>query len=262
MSSKSSRKSRGSRTSVTSYSAPPRRTRSTFTRRDNMAIRSVPRSLPAAAWIPPRNKSELKYVDLADANYSFYSLSGGAACIPLNLVQAGPAVYNRNGARIEMKSVRLSGFIYPVIPGAAIMDRLRILIVYDRQNNGTLPAVSDILAYRTQTGTTGSLNGSLPNLDQKERYIILRDHHTIVPSVAFTSGAVTNVYNPDQTTNLDIDMFIPLKGLGTHFKSTADPAVIGNINSGALYMIFMNTFAANDAKWQCSMTSRLRFEDK
>ena len=54
-------------------------------------------------------------------------------------------------------------------------DFLRLLVVYDRQSNGTLPAISDILAMRDLAGAVTTTSRSSRNDDYKDRFKILLD---------------------------------------------------------------------------------------
>ena len=52
-------------------------------------------------------------------------------------------------------------------------DFLRLLVVYDRQSNGTLPAISDILAMRDLAGAVTTTSRSSRSDDYKDRFKIL-----------------------------------------------------------------------------------------
>ena len=56
-----------------------------------------------------------------------------------------------------------------------VFDFLRLLVVYDRQSNGTLPAISDILAMRDLAGAVTTTSRSSRNDDYKDRFKILLD---------------------------------------------------------------------------------------
>jgi len=56
----------------------------------------------------------------------------------LNLIQEGASFYQRIGRKISMKSIYLTGYIYPVGNNAAALveDYNRIIVFYDRQPGG------------------------------------------------------------------------------------------------------------------------------
>ena len=69
-----------------------------------------------------------------------------------NAVRLGPDDFQRVGKEIKMHSLFLRGCVTDRTTAARIsnsFDFLRLLVVYDRQSNGTLPAISDILAMRS-----------------------------------------------------------------------------------------------------------------
>ena len=78
-----------------------------------------------------------------------------------------------------MHSLFLRGCVTDRTTAARIsnsFDFLRLLVVYDRQSNGTLPAISDILAMRDLAGAvTTTSRSSSRNDDYKDRFKILLD---------------------------------------------------------------------------------------
>lgn len=176
----------------------------------------------------------------------------------LNGVQAGAAFYNRVGSRIEMKSVHIRGYIRNMT--TCIDDVARFLVVYDRQPNGAFPNITDIIQSRDQQGATANTGVSPINLDQRDRFVILRDYQVYLPSVTNTAGVLTN--GPAHQCNgnpLEFSMFIKLKGLVTHYKSSSNPTTVADINTGGLYALCL--CFNDDSKWRCQFSSRLRFDD-
>lgn len=211
---------------------------------------------PSAAWNP--TSQEIKAVDIEEQVYLFRDPNTASNIILLNGIQAGTGFYNRVGSRVEMKNLQMNGFIGPAAAAtAANPSMLRILIVYDRQPKGALPTISDILQDRNQVGT--ALTGGLShvNLDNRDRFIILRDLRWYTPTVTagVVSGVSSGVGEP-----WTWSMFLKLKGLGTHYNSTADPCTIANISTGALYACFVTE--TNDSDWNVEADFRLRYDDK
>lgn len=217
-----------------------------------------PRPLPRkpAGLYAKVNSKEIKAVDVNITQAM--NIPGSVTFQLLNGVQAGAAFYNRVGSRIEMKSVHLRGYIRNITTG--IDDVGRIMVVYDRQPNGSFPNITDIIQSRDNAGATGNSGIAPVNLDQRDRFVILRDYQVYLPSVTNTAGVLTN--GPAHQCNgnpLEFSIFIKLKGLITHYKSTTNPAVIGDINTGGLYAICLSF--NDDGKWRSQFTSRLRFDD-
>lgn len=95
----------------------------------------------------------------------------------------------------------------------------------------------------------------------RDRFQILRDLQFYAPPVTNTAGVLTNGPSyPANDQEIDINIFIKLKGLATHYKSTSNPATIADISTGALYAAFVcNT---TDSGWGFGGAFRLRYEDK
>jgi len=132
--------------------------------------------------------SELKALDVPN---NTVLVNTTAVITPLNLIRAGSTFCNRIGRKIEMESARLVGALVPVRT-VVNQDYVRIMIVYDRQTNGALPAIADILQTTDQAtaNTTGTLSGV--NLNNRDRFVILKDHHVTLPSFTDTAGVITN----------------------------------------------------------------------
>jgi len=210
----------------------------------------------SAAWQP--TMAEIKAIDIEEQTYIFRDPNTATNIILLNGVQTGSGFFNRVGSRIEMKSLQINGFLGPNTAATSTTpSNLRMLIVYDRQPVGALPTVSDVLQDRNQVGTaiTGGL--SHINLDNRDRFTILRDMRWIVPTV--TAGVVTGI-SIGVGDPWTVNTFIKLKGLGTHFKSTSNPATIADISTGALYALFVTE--TNDSDWVVEADFRLRYDDK
>ena len=79
----------------------------------------------------------------------------------LNDVAQGSSAITRIGRKILMKSILVQGSLTNSNAFG------RILIVYDRQPNGALPAATDVLTSNTMM--------AVQNLDNRDRFIILAD---------------------------------------------------------------------------------------
>jgi len=183
----------------------------------------------------------------------------------LNLIQVGSAQYNRVGKVIQMQSVRLFGTItFSLGPVATtsdlIISPLRVALVYDKQPSGVLPIFSDIFGSIGQTGTEGSTVYDKLNLDNTGRFKVIRDWIIKpIPGVISTQGT-TNL----NATSYFMDEFVKLKKLKTNFSATSNPAVIGDISSGGLYVVMRsNTSTASTCQWTCNadFKTRLRYTD-
>lgn len=202
--------------------------------------------------------TEIKAIDIARTGYIFRTPAAASAVALLNGIQTGTGFFNRIGSRIEMKSLHVRGTISNIATGTDCQGR--ILIIYDRQPTGALPVITSILQGRDQTGAAATSGLSEINLDNRDRYIVIRDMQFDFPSVTNTAGVLTNGPNwAGQDPRMTINEFIKLKGLVTHFSGTANPATISEIATGALYIVTVAEL--NDSTWQANLNFRLRFGD-
>jgi hypothetical protein len=155
----------------------------------------------------------------------------------VNGVATGTDYNNRIGREIAMKSVYLR------LSGANTVDQiaaLRIMIVYDKQPNGTLPAITDIL--------TAADTISPNNLNNKDRFITLSDQERQI-STAADRGFTHVVYKK--------------VGLPVQFSGTN--ATIASISTGAVYLILIPILlssGASTANFTVGYNLRTRFTDK
>lgn len=201
-------------------------------------------------------KPELKAYDIAN-NYIDFINTGQYEI--LNVPIKGDDRYERNGRNIRMKSIQIRAAI---IREAAVVtdispDFLRYIVVYDKQSNGAPPAMADFL--RDATAGAQSNNFSFINLDNRDRFEILRDVSfptNIVPAAAVQS---TLVFDPTKPT-YNVDLYIPLKGKEVMFNSN-NAGTSADIQTGALYIFCANFVTGNNNKYQMQYTSRLRYYD-
>lgn len=202
--------------------------------------------------------SEIKAIDIAKASYNFKNVAAPPVINLLNGVATGAGFFNRVGSRIEGKSLHIRGNIVNIL--TSVEGYMRMIVIYDRQPNGALPALTDILQSRDQAGTAATTSVSEINLDQRDRFVVLRDKQWHVPSVTLAVGVQTNgPQYPGMDQEWDINEFIKLKGLTTHFKSSSAPTTIADINTGAIYMAFF-TDATTDA-YSAIVGIRYRYGD-
>lgn len=184
----------------------------------------------------------------------------------LNAPKQGSAFYNRIGSKISLKSLRMRIQLrdIPANEGVSSMF-VRIMIFYDRQCNGIVPASSDLLQSVNMdgVGSTDPLGGT--SIVNSERFVILRDE--IVPvfsSLNSTSTAPThlNFSMIDGQQKNYFDWFIKLKGLETKFQNNDGDE--GSITTGALYLwVFsdLSTGGTNLVPLKATYNSRTRFYD-
>lgn len=200
-------------------------------------------------------RQEIKTVDLAPANYACDTTGTVTA---LNLMEAGADYNNRVGRRIAMKSLYLRGqFVAEGSP--ANQSYCRIIIVYDAQPNGSLPAWSDVVLSQTQVvGTTSSTVFDQINLNNRDRFKIVADITRVMP---YTNNGGTAI-GPDapHAKEQEVLEYRKLGGLETIYKNSSSPGVIGDISSGSLIMLTFGNQPSPDG-WSFSGSVRVRFQD-
>lgn len=241
------------RPSSSKVNAPYKKPRRTTT------VVPVYRAPAVARYQPLRSGGEIKAIDIPGAGYTYRSPTFGTNIVLLNGVQTGTAFFNRIGSRVEWKNMHIRGFNANAL--TCVQGQLRMLIIYDRQPTGALPTVSDILQSRDQAGVATTSGASEINLDNRDRFTVIRDQHWYAPACTNTAGVLTNgPQYPNDDNDHDIDMFIKLKGLQTQYRSSSSPCTIADIASGAMYALFL--LNGTDSAWTANLAFRLRYEDK
>lgn len=159
----------------------------------------------------------------------------------LNCIPQGATSYNRIGTKVVIKSIKFSTSI-SMLGTAPTTGIVRWMLVYDRQPNGSFPAISSILSENIST-VPGFYSGV--NMGNRSRFLVLRDQLINFDADMFRTKAVS-VY---VRTNLE-----------TQFTSTT--STIGDITTGALYFVaFSTTAAAANYFDNFSTTCRIRYID-
>jgi len=206
------------------------------------------------------NRPEIKLVDglAATPGPNTLALNTTGTIQPVNLIASGSGFNNRIGRKIEMQSLHLHGFINQTGVASTSTDYTRICVVYDRQTNGAVPLLSDIFTnYSQSSGTSSSVMSDL-NPDERERFVILADFRLVLP--ATTVGGTTGAADGLQAT-FNVNRFIKLNGASTIYKGDTSPSVIGDIATGALYIITMGSFAPASEGYKAILSWRLRYKD-
>lgn len=201
-------------------------------------------------------QQELKCFDVTPGNLNFITSGTGTTVQVYNSVPQGSEVYQRIGRKIYMKSLAIRGQIQQI--ATSVTDVGRILVVYDSQaNGGGFPSAGSLL----QDCNAGvNTNGfSHININNRQRFKILRDYQVILPSATFVAGVVTNLGYQDNIIHTHmVDWYIPLKGLEAIFNVNSTGAVT-DIQSGSLLIFCVSN--AGDNKYTFSLTTRLRYYD-
>lgn len=234
------------------------------------SVASFPRSLNYAragqrVMMPPvqNRRHEIKFVDNATTATNFKRDSTPPVGVYIGGPVQGAAPYQRIGQRIANKSLRLRGTVDPVLSnGTAGLGR--IIVVYDEQSNGAVPAFADVISSYTATGANASTAYDGINMNNRERFKVLVDEQFALPALTVAAGVITAGQTMDTTGNKkaapwNFDRFIPLKDLITHFKASAGG--IGDVATGALIMFVVCDSAVTDSAFDFGWSARLRYDD-
>lgn len=215
-----------------------------------------------------RFKPETKVVDITPTTVL---IENAMTLSYFNLIQEGVGNWNRIGRKINMKSLYITGLIAPTNANTAALaeDYNRIIVFYDRQANGANITFANLIQSRDQIGT-GVSNTALDhiNMDNRERFIVLMDRRIVTPPIGANGVTATNNNITMETNgegsdgNMKIQRYIKLQGLETHYSNTTNPAVIGNISTGALGMVVISVNATGNSRaYNFVYTARLKFID-
>jgi len=191
------------------------------------------------------------------------ALNSTGTILALNLIQVGSSMFNRIGRKVEMRSVRLILKLNTMAVTRATVnpDLGRVMIIYDRQTNGANPALADFLQDTDQAGTNTTENFSGINMNNRERFVTIMDKKLMLPQGTATAGVMTNVFPSGDDVPIICDEFRRLKGLTTHFGADSNPAVIGDIRTGGLFLVSLAGFAAGAELYNMNFNVRLKYVD-
>jgi len=190
-------------------------------------------------------RNELKYLDLQGLNLPI--TTAGTVTV-INACATGTDVINRVGRKITMKSILFNVNSFPVAATANALQgiMLRHMIIYDTQPNsaGTVPAVTDILETAT---TLAPLN-----LNNRDRFRVIYDKRSQIGS--FFINATPNLVGGSPQ-NVHWSKYRKLSH-DVIFSGTG--ATVGNISTGAMYILFIGDF---NAVALTDFYTRIRFSD-
>lgn len=109
-----------------------------------------------------QKSSGIEKKNIDDSSGKFTSGAATWTINVLNDVAQGTSATTRVGRKILMKSLLVQGYL-----GVALGAIPRIVIVYDRQCNGAIPAPADIFTSNTVMAAM--------NLDNRDRFIVVAD---------------------------------------------------------------------------------------
>jgi len=164
-----------------------------------------------------------------------FNVPNGMGVNVLNTIRVGTAGYERIGNVVNIKAVVIG---YLQATNTALWS-----IVYDRQPNGILPTFQDIYYSVNNIGNPSATAYMLLNPRRMGRFEVLWMSKTLTGNTN-GYGMLPGIYNE----------YIQINRT-TQYKSTSSPPVIGDIATGAIYLV-----SSTSAVTQPSL--RVIFEDE
>lgn len=195
----------------------------------------IPSGAPSGLYNLSTSSKEYKFVDVNLGTIGATTLlpaSGAASFVLLNGLQLGTSAFQRIGNKIAMKSCYWSvafalnslNTVADATSGTPQVP-VRMMIVYDKQTNGSLPALSDLLSDKSgiANATARFIDVNSPNnLNNKDRFIVLCDKRFMLSSQG-TGSRILKKYKKLSTS--------------VAYKSGATVGNVTDITSGGLYFI-------------------------
>lgn len=198
------------------------------------------------------NNVEKKSIDTA---MSATITNGGqfyALCVPV----PGAGMSDRVGRKLTMKSLYIRGTVQVQLsatPSGSVTSEahmLRLIVLYDKQPNGALPALADIL------GAGGTVN-SMFNIDNRDRFQILKDKTWAFDPMIYDSTNDAYAWN---RCIYPVKIFKKIN-LETIFNA-GTAGTSADINSGNLIAFWIeNAAAAADKNVNIYTNARVRYVD-
>lgn len=183
---------------------------------------------------------EVNYVDLALANYNMDS-TGSIALIAT--IGQGASVNQRIGKRAYYKSILIRGSAQS--NATVTTADGAILLIYDKRPTGALPAITDILTVATPRGFMNDNNTA--------RFEVIRRWDNVFIGNSVTPSTGHEAFNHDH--------FVPMNKRPITFES-AGTGAIGDIDSGALYIVTVGSNIAGTTAATATLAFRVRFTEQ
>lgn len=183
---------------------------------------------------------EKKLVDTPSATYAC-DTTGSVTLI--NGCAQGTDFTNRVGRKYTNVAVQLEGLVQ-IQDGTSGPTKARVMLVYDTQPNGALPAITDVL--------TAASSVSFMNLNNRDRFRVICDWNDVIGSIDTTA---TLAYADQVIKNVSIYRKVNLETINDGVGAT-----IADIQSGSIFLLTVgNTAAGNGANFIGAC--RVRFTD-
>lgn len=187
------------------------------------------------------------------------------AIICVNAIRQGTGSYERVGRKIKPRTLFIRGVIRQTSTANGTMAwpaQVRMCVVWDKQPSGVLPTYDQIFGITDSEGDTQVDFSSPPNYANMDRFRVLADE-IVSGNTAFGAYIVGNpapAFNGATQHVFERFVRIP-KTYETVYGATAEDPSVAQISSGALYVIFRATQAADTLSTIDFGVARLRYTD-
>lgn len=200
---------------------------------------------------------ERKWVDTGAVQSAF--TSAGVFTL-LNGLTRGTDSYQRVARRVKLVRVNVRGHVaFNQLGAAPGADYLRAFLVYDRESNGATPAFSDILQDTNNAGATSTSAYSNININNADRFAILKEWLWGLTAASNSAGAATGVETIPTFSEIPFKYSKKLD-LDTRYNS-GNAGTSADITTGALYLVTCGIQTAANAQYALNIDCRVRFVD-
>jgi len=205
-----------------------------------MAARSFPIARPVVRGFVGRG-AENKYFDIVAANYV---LDTTGSITHLDVITQGSTVNSRDGRKFMPTWINIRGFTQN--NSASVGTDNAVILVWDKQPNKALAAITDILDASAPTAQNKRENAS--------RFMILRRWDFVM------TGKSDGTTVPGFLRNFDKFVRLP-RGLIAECTPADTTGAIGNRVSGALLLVTVGNVAAGNGAALMHVGMRIGFKD-
>lgn len=178
-----------------------------------------------------RHGKELKVIDTAGTSYE---CSTTGTITLMNGVAQGTDFNTRVGRKFTMKSILVRGSAQ--VGATPTGGSFRWMIVYDKQTNGVLPAIADIVSAANMPANQ--------NLSNRARFVVLADK--------------TGYLEATGRINFPQKWF---RRCALECTNSGTANTIGSISTGSVYLVTMGSIATGVTAIQLNVSVRIRFMD-
>jgi len=225
---------------------------------------------PGAAYTsmlgPPGTGTELKSVD-SHIDVTFNAASGNLVAIGMPIQT--PSFFGRIANRTRGVAIEIRGIVGLTATNSnPISNQVgRMLVIYDRQPNGTPPSAPDILKDYAYDGSTITNEYSKLNMTNRDRFLILRDRPIFFAAVGANGGApggynmlIVNDPNASNVPTFLVNEHIELKGLQTQYSASSIGST-ADVSTGAYYILTIDQTGAGEGAFALDAHCRYKYYD-